>query len=158
MQRIDGRDCSNLVTETALNISPGTSAVEYTSYDAGGAMMGHSATKSLFKQLQMNSEESISGEKEIGNVEIQTEEKEMQHGSQQISVEDAMCSPLFVEELNLNSSTMHGEEIQKHSSADRTNVLAQIEATVNSVLGKLFQIYEAFLKYKALYRLYATNN
>ncbi|CAG9537554.1 unnamed protein product [Cercopithifilaria johnstoni] len=133
MQRIDETDYSNLVTGIGMNTFPGISAIDHTSCGTEGLVMGRSATKSLFKQLNMNSGKFSSGEKNIENVGIQTDKKEIQHRSQQISIEDVMCSPLYIEGLNFNASAMHDQKIQKDNSADRSDALDQIEAIVNSV-------------------------
>ncbi|VDO51291.1 unnamed protein product, partial [Onchocerca flexuosa] len=131
MQRIDEVDDSSLVTGIAVNTSQGASVVEHTSCDIEKTAVDHNA-KSLFKQLQMNSEEFRNDEKGIKNTGIQTDKKEVQHRSQQINMEDAAFSSLHAERLDFNASAMHNEKIQMDNSANKTDALAQIEATVNS--------------------------
>uniref|UniRef100_A0A1I7VUR3 BRCT domain-containing protein n=1 Tax=Loa loa TaxID=7209 RepID=A0A1I7VUR3_LOALO len=132
MQRIDEIDDSNSVTGISVNTYAGTSTVKHNPYVAEDAIVSRSATKSLFKQLQINSKESSNSIKEATSVGIQTDEKEMQHKSQQTSVEDATCSPLYVKGLNFNASAMHDGKIQMNNSG--ADALVQIEGTVNSVL------------------------
>ncbi|VDK66669.1 unnamed protein product [Onchocerca ochengi] len=132
MQRIDELDDSSLVTGIAVNTSEGTSIVKHTSCDIENTAMDHSA-KSLFKQLQMNSEEFRNGEKRVKNIGIQTDKEEMQHRSQQIDMEDAVFPSLYAERLDFSASAMHNEKIQMDNSANKTDALAQIEAIVNSV-------------------------
>uniref|UniRef100_A0A0R3RVH7 RING-type E3 ubiquitin transferase BRCA1 n=1 Tax=Elaeophora elaphi TaxID=1147741 RepID=A0A0R3RVH7_9BILA len=126
MQRIDGADYSNLVTEL-------TSVVAHTFRGGKNAVMFHNATNSSFKQLQMISKKLIDNGKEIGNFGIQTDKKEMQHKSQQIDEEDAACPSLCIEKLKFSASAMHDKEIQKDNNVNRSDASAQMEAIVNSV-------------------------
>ncbi|KAM3722824.1 Breast cancer type 1 susceptibility protein [Dirofilaria immitis] len=128
MQRIDAIDNSSSITGIALNTFSGTSAVKNTSCDMESMDRG---AKSLCEELWINSEELKSGDKAI-----QTDEKRMQHKSQQIDLEDNVFSLQYAEQLDFSISTVNGGEISKHSDVNRTDASAQIKATVNSVFQK----------------------
>lgn len=67
---------------------------------------------------------------------LQANEK-IQHRSQQITMEDVLLD-IVIEKLNFNASAMHDQEIREANGADKSDVLAQIEAIVNSAFDKLF--------------------
>ncbi|VDN91542.1 unnamed protein product [Brugia pahangi] len=129
-QRNDEIHYPNLVIETVANTCAGTSTVKHTSCSSESTIIGYNASRLLFRQLQMNSEEFNIGQKESENVRIRNNEKE--HRNRLISMEDATCSPLYVEKLDLNTSAIHDENIED-SSANKTDASVQMEMIVNSV-------------------------
>ncbi|VDM10635.1 unnamed protein product [Wuchereria bancrofti] len=132
-QRNDGTHYSNLVIETVANTCAGTSTVKHTSCCSKSTIIGYSASRLLFRQLQMNFVEFNSSQKESENVRVRNNGKEMQHRNRLISMEDTTCSPLYVEKLDLITSAIHDENIEKDSSANKTDASVQMEMTVNSV-------------------------
>uniref|UniRef100_A0A1I8EXM0 RING-type E3 ubiquitin transferase BRCA1 n=1 Tax=Wuchereria bancrofti TaxID=6293 RepID=A0A1I8EXM0_WUCBA len=128
-QRNDGTHYSNLVIETVANTCAGTSTVKHTSCCSKSTIIGYSASR----QLQMNFVEFNSSQKESENVRVRNNGKEMQHRNRLISMEDTTCSPLYVEKLDLITSAIHDENIEKDSSANKTDASVQMEMTVNSV-------------------------
>uniref|UniRef100_A0AAF5Q5E5 RING-type E3 ubiquitin transferase BRCA1 n=2 Tax=Wuchereria bancrofti TaxID=6293 RepID=A0AAF5Q5E5_WUCBA len=106
-QRNDGTHYSNLVIETVANTCAGTSTMNFVEFN--------------------------SSQKESENVRVRNNGKEMQHRNRLISMEDTTCSPLYVEKLDLITSAIHDENIEKDSSANKTDASVQMEMTVNSV-------------------------
>ncbi|MCP9257193.1 hypothetical protein DINM_000406 [Dirofilaria immitis] len=111
MQRIDAIDNSSSITGIAVNTFSGTSAVKNTSCDMESMDRG---AKSLCEELWINSEELKSGDKAI-----QTDEKRMQHKSQQIDLEDNVFSLQYAEQLDFSISTVN----EKNKNQSRIEVL-----------------------------------